>query len=267
MTSIGNTFPGFQMPPSPRARIDARIAAAASAGTISQTDGTALETAVDAIGQSLRSGGSILAGAGGSAAPTSGTGTSFKDKLDGLIDAQVTGGTLTDAQATELKGIFGQGAPSQGVQGQGADADQDGGQVTATTGTTGQTPAAGGAVHGHHHHGGGGGGMAAIMAALDGSDSTDGSTDTSAIDALTGTTSTGATASTTSSATSPIAATTAASSTTAVSATDTATPQLDKLIGFLEKMRESIGSAQTYGTGSADSSGTDAAGMVFSGIA
>ncbi|WP_375395242.1 hypothetical protein [uncultured Sphingomonas sp.] len=154
MTSISSTMPGFPMPPSPRARIDARIAAAASAGTISRTDGTAMETAVDAIGRSLRSGGSIAMGAGGTAATTSGSGTSFKDKPDGLIDAQVTSGTLTDAQAM-----------------------------------------------------------------------------------------------------------------VAVSATDTATRQLDTLIGFLEKMRESIGSAQTYGTGSAHSSGTDAAGMVFSGIA
>ncbi len=259
MTSISNTMPSFPMPPSPRARIDAKIAAATSAGTISQTDGTALETAVEAIGQSLRGGGASGASAGDTTATTSGSGTSFKDKLDGLIDAQVTSGTLTDAQATELKGMLGQGAPVQGTGGQ----DADTGQVAAKTGTTGAAPAAGGAVHGHHHHGGGGG-MAAIMAALDGSDSTDGSTDTSAIDALTGTTATGTTSTGTAAASTTASATT---STTAVSSTDTATQQLDKLIGFLEKMRESIGSSQTYGSASASGSGTDAAGMVFSGIA
>ena len=263
MTSINSNVPSFPMPQSPRARIDARIASAASAGSISQTDETALEAAVDSIGQSLRNpastgASSTTATTGGSTAATAGSGTSFKDKLDSLIDAQVTGGTLTDAQATELKGIFAQGAPSQAAPGTDGGDGQDG---TQAAGATGRAAGAGGAHHAHHHHGGGGG-MAAIMAALDGSDSTDASTTTSAVDALTGTATTGSTSATTATGT-----TTAWSATSAVGSTDPATQQIDKLIGFLEKMRASIGSAQTYGQSSASTTGTNAAGMVFSALA
>ncbi|KQS04897.1 hypothetical protein ASG11_12070 [Sphingomonas sp. Leaf357] len=86
-----------------------RISKAVSAGTISATDQTALSSALDSIDSSL------------SASRSSGTQTSgsFKDKIGAMIDEQVSSGTLTDAQATELKGFFAEGGPKAagGMQG------------------------------------------------------------------------------------------------------------------------------------------------------
>ena len=85
-------------PSSPRAMMDARIASAVSAGTISSDDQKALGTALDSIDSSLSSD-----------ATARKSGASIRDRIDLLIDAQVDGGTLTSDQAYELKDFFAQG--------------------------------------------------------------------------------------------------------------------------------------------------------------
>ncbi|MBN8810529.1 MULTISPECIES: hypothetical protein [unclassified Sphingomonas] len=78
-------------------RMDARIAAAASAGTISADDRDALRGALGTIDSSLASD-----------HPGSGTG-GMKGRIDGLIDAQTRRGALTDDQAAELRRFFAEG--------------------------------------------------------------------------------------------------------------------------------------------------------------
>jgi hypothetical protein len=89
---------------SPRARMDDRISAAVSAGTISSTDQAALGTALDAIDTSL------------AAERTSGgkPGGNMKGRIDGLIQQQVESGALSDDQASELQSFFAQGPEGEG---------------------------------------------------------------------------------------------------------------------------------------------------------
>ena len=87
---------------SPRAMMDARINTAAQAGSISTEDQDALEKALDSIDSAL--------GVSGGSQPTSRLDPSeMKGRIDDLIQQQVTGGTLTDEQATELKDFFAEG--------------------------------------------------------------------------------------------------------------------------------------------------------------
>ncbi len=103
MTSISS----LSQRPDPRAQMDARIAAAASAGTISSDDQNALSSALDTIDSSLSSD----RAAGGKPGD-------MKDRINGLIDNQVESGALTDDQAEELKSFFAQG-PDGGQGGPG----------------------------------------------------------------------------------------------------------------------------------------------------
>lgn len=102
MTNL-SSISSFATQLSPRAQMNARISSAASAGEISATDQTALTTALDSIDSTLSSAGTA-----------SGSGTSMKDRIDSLIEQQVSKGTLTDDQAAELKTLFAQGAPGNG---------------------------------------------------------------------------------------------------------------------------------------------------------
>lgn len=92
---------------SPRAMMDKRIDTAVQAGKLSETDETALETALDAIDAAL----------GVSATSTSDTQTTkldpseMKSRIDSLIDDQVSAGTLTEDQAAALQSFFAQGGP------------------------------------------------------------------------------------------------------------------------------------------------------------
>lgn len=111
MTSISTTHM------SPRAMMDARISTATKAGSISTTDQTALETALDSIDSALGVGGTSSSSSTGSAKQTSRLEPSqMKDRIDDLIDQQVSAGTLTDDQAKELKDFFAQG-PGEDVSG------------------------------------------------------------------------------------------------------------------------------------------------------
>ncbi|WP_242122859.1 hypothetical protein [Sphingobium sp. Sx8-8] len=119
---------------SPRAMMDSRISAAASAGSISTADQTALESALDNIDKSLAS---------SDGKPTSG----IKDRIDDLIQQQVDAGTLTTDQAKELQGFFAQGrGAADGPDGPGGPDGPDG-----VDGADGQETGVQGVGH-HHHH-------------------------------------------------------------------------------------------------------------------
>ena len=104
MTTISNY--SMAMPPSPRAMMDRRIEAAVEAGSVSEVDSAAMETALDSIDSAL------------SASSGSETGrldpSAMQDRIDSLIEDQLSAGTLTEEQAAQLQGFFAQGpgAPS-----------------------------------------------------------------------------------------------------------------------------------------------------------
>lgn len=100
MTTIGTSV---GMMSSPRAMMDKRIDAAVEAGSISATDETALETALDAIDSSLS--------ASGSSGSTRLDPSEMKERIDSLIADQVENGTLTEDQAATLQSFFAQGGP------------------------------------------------------------------------------------------------------------------------------------------------------------
>lgn len=137
MTSISGlsaSFSSFQAAQSPRAQIDARIAAAAQNGTISTEDQSALSGALDAIDSSLES------------ARSSGTKPSgdVKEKINSLIQAQVDSGKLTEDQATELQSFFAQGPDGKGgPEGAGAPPPPPpgGGAPDASSGSAGSSSA------------------------------------------------------------------------------------------------------------------------------
>ncbi len=99
MTSINNYT--THMPPSPRAMMDRKIGAAVETGSLSAVDGDALETALDSIDTALSA----------SASETSARldPSGMKDRIDSLIDDQVSAGTLTEDQAAALQSFFAQG--------------------------------------------------------------------------------------------------------------------------------------------------------------
>lgn len=106
--SANQTYRAYapQKPPPERNPLSAAIDAEVSAGTLSQTDATALSGALDAIDASL----SAERGASGSTARLDPA--QMQERIDGLIDDQVEGGTLTGDQAETLKGLFAaQGGP------------------------------------------------------------------------------------------------------------------------------------------------------------
>lgn len=96
---------------SPRTMMDKRIDSAVQAGTISQTDETALESALDAIDSAMGMG---MGPSSSASAQTSKLDPSkVGDRIDDLIDQQVKAGTLTQDQANTLQSLFAQNAPPQ----------------------------------------------------------------------------------------------------------------------------------------------------------
>lgn len=112
MTSISSY--SMAMPPSRPMSMDRKIDAAVEAGSISATDGDALETALDSIDSAL----SASASDGGSRLDPSG----MKDRIVSLIEEQVSSGILTEDQAAQLQSLFAQGP----VQNMGAASDSQG---------------------------------------------------------------------------------------------------------------------------------------------
>ena len=131
MTSIAPSSNNYL---SPLQQLQATLQSEVNSGAISSSDQGALSSALTDINSSLQS--------GSGNAPASGTNLppgDLKSKIDTLIAGEVSSGKLTNAQATELQGVFkdafasGAGAPSE----------------TAGPQAAGATP------HGHHgHHGG-----------------------------------------------------------------------------------------------------------------
>ncbi|HUD92284.1 hypothetical protein [Sphingobium sp.] len=126
MTNISNYT--MAMPPSPRVSMDRKIDAAVEAGSLSEVDGDTLETALDSIGSAL----TISAGDGSSRLDPS----EMKDRIDSLIDDQVSAGTLTEDQAATLQSFFAQG-PGGSVQT--ADGSDGGGMSVESMGGIGGT--------------------------------------------------------------------------------------------------------------------------------
>lgn len=102
MTTISSY--NMNMPPSPRAMMDSRIGAAVETGALSEVDGDALETALDSIDSSLSS--------SASQDQSRLDPSAMKDRIDSLIDEQVSAGSLTQDQAAALQSFFAQGAPN-----------------------------------------------------------------------------------------------------------------------------------------------------------
>lgn len=124
MTSISNYT--MAMPPSPRMSMDRKIGAAVEAGALSEVDGDALETALDSIGSAL----STSVSNGSSRLDPS----EMKDRIDSLIEDQVSAGTLTEDQAAQLQSFFAQGP---GGSAQTTDAGSDDGMSIEGMGKVG----------------------------------------------------------------------------------------------------------------------------------
>lgn len=124
--SLGTTASPFaaQRPAQGHGRVARTIDSEVSAGTLSASDGTALTKALSAIDTSLSADRSAATGAGGGqTGPADQTQrldpSQLQAKVGGLIDAQVSGGTLTSGQADALKQIFAGGGTdaAQGTAG------------------------------------------------------------------------------------------------------------------------------------------------------
>ncbi|KAB1072163.1 hypothetical protein [Methylobacterium planeticum] len=104
-------------PPSGRNPVASAIGSEVSSGSISSADGTALTSALKSIDASLFGESTASTGGTSRSGGTSSGGretrldpSDMKDRIDGLIDDQVTSGSLTSAQADTLKQIFAQNA-------------------------------------------------------------------------------------------------------------------------------------------------------------
>ncbi|MES1973964.1 MAG: hypothetical protein V4472_16015 [Pseudomonadota bacterium] len=175
-----------------------------------------MTTALDSIDSTLSSAGTA-----------SGSGTSMKDRIDSLIEQQVSKGTLTDDQAAELKTLFAQGAPGNGPPPGGNDQSASTDSIDALSGAQGP---------GGPRGPGGPGGPGGPPPPPSDSDS-DSDTDTASD----------------------------SSSSATTNSTSSASDQLDSLIAFLENLRQSISASGTYG--SAASSNDSSTSLVFSGVA
>ena len=119
MTSVSSTLSASTLyanrPPHPAKGgrggnpVSEGISQALSSGSISATDASALTSALSSIDTSLSGAASTPTAASGNAARLEPGGA--KAKIDGLIDDQVTGGTLTSDQADTLKSLFAEAGP------------------------------------------------------------------------------------------------------------------------------------------------------------
>jgi hypothetical protein len=97
MTSISSA--SFQRP-SPRDMLQTSLASQVQSGAISASDESALSSALDSIDKTLSSERSASSGG------TPPSPTDMKKKVESLIDDQVSAGTLSSDQASELKDLF-----------------------------------------------------------------------------------------------------------------------------------------------------------------
>ena len=215
MTSISNNSAAM----SPADRMQLALQAAVSAGTVKSTDQSALSSALTNIDTSLQSG----------SPPAPGTDpASIKTKVSSLIDDQVSSGTLTDDQATELKQVFAQATAKMGGHG------------------------------GHHHMHVGGSASSA--------DPNDPTSSTNPIDALFSDLASaidgvlGTSATTGTSGTTAVAGTTGASSAASATGTtsaDSLTASIDQLVSFLKQVEQKVAGNYTAAGTTTASATTD----------
>ncbi|GEO99018.1 hypothetical protein [Methylobacterium haplocladii] len=106
---------------SPKQRLLDSITSQVSAGKISSTDETALDSAVESIDSALSS------GSGRSSASAKLGPSDMKSRIDDLISQQVGSGTLTSDQAETLKQVFAQGSEGHGGKGGHGEVGRSGG--------------------------------------------------------------------------------------------------------------------------------------------
>ena len=113
MTSVsGASAMAFK---SPLERLQTELQSQATSGTVKSADVNALSAALDSIDSVMKQGPSAESGQrSGRPSPTEMT-----DKINSLIDDQVSSGKLTSDQADELKGVFAAAMPSGGPGGPG----------------------------------------------------------------------------------------------------------------------------------------------------
>jgi hypothetical protein len=118
MTSISSASAGTHQ--SPLQRLQQELQSEVSAGTISSSDEPALSTALNDIDSAIQQSRSSDDSSG--TKPSRGD---LKSKIDDLIANEVSNGTITSDQATELKGVF-QSAFAKGPGGAGGSGAADG---------------------------------------------------------------------------------------------------------------------------------------------
>jgi polyhydroxyalkanoate synthesis regulator phasin len=122
------------------------LQSAVSSGSVSATDQTALSGAIDDIGSAMCTGASSASASASATTSTTDTSdpTSMKDKIDGLIDKEVSDGKLTSDQATELKDLFAKAAvkmAGHGHHGPRPSSSDDLGSTSATDSSTSSSSA------------------------------------------------------------------------------------------------------------------------------
>ncbi|SFG05121.1 hypothetical protein SAMN05518801_106137 [Novosphingobium sp. CF614] len=125
MSSAGAPRPPFN----PRTDMDNKISSAVEAGSISETDAAALESALDSIDSTL---GSSSTGSADRLDPSQ-----MKARIDSLISDQVDAGTLTEEQAAQLQDLFAQGPSQAGGPPPEMAASTEGSTVAGVEGTAG----------------------------------------------------------------------------------------------------------------------------------
>ena len=136
MSSISAAFLSNTSYVTPRQRLQNELLSEVSAGTVSSSDQTALSSALDDIDSSLKADREANPGSG---PPAPGQ---FQSKIADLIAGEVSKGTLTSDQASELQNIFAKtfghhhGGP-HGGRGAAGPPPVDGSDPTAASGDTG----------------------------------------------------------------------------------------------------------------------------------
>lgn len=133
MTSISTATQVYTPQPTAHAhsgkgRMASAIQQQEASGALSSTDATALTNALSSIDSSLSSdtssANSVTSGTSGSSSSDRLDPSSAKDRIDSLISDQVSSGTLTSDQATELKNLF--ASPGKSVSGTDSGSNSDG---------------------------------------------------------------------------------------------------------------------------------------------
>ena len=94
---------------SPLERLQSLLQQDVSSGSVSETDATAVSSALESIDKEIRGSAPPPGGAKGGpppGPPPSGGTNPMKEKVESLIQQQVDSGALTSDQATELKSLF-----------------------------------------------------------------------------------------------------------------------------------------------------------------